>query len=146
MSVITIRRASIEEIPAIQTLNHELFKSDNIFYGDLNINWPYEEEGEAYFRRCVSETERFVSFVAIREDEIIGYMNGHIRKDNPAMRDIRAEISNMYVSKKHRSAGAGSLLIDEFKRWARQKNAKYLLVGAFAANERAINFYQKNIE
>lgn len=44
-----IRPAIIDDLKAVQDLNHELFvfdiKSDPL----LNINWPYETEGESYF-------------------------------------------------------------------------------------------------
>jgi GNAT superfamily N-acetyltransferase len=42
-----------------------------------------------------------------------------------------------------RSAGIGALLVDEFAAWARDAGASTLQVTAYAANDRALAFYER---
>lgn len=142
--MISIRRAELSDLKKIQDLNHELFRHDNAYYHDLNLDWPYETDGEAYFRKCITEHDRLISLVAEQDEKIIGYLNGCIQKPYAAVQGIRAEIENMCVADSFRSHGIGTQLIDEFKKWAKTKKADYLFVGAYAKNTRAIAFYQNN--
>ena len=143
--MIRIRTATANDLTAIQKLNHELFVSDNRFYGDLNTNWPHEDAGLDYFTRSIAEADRYINFVAVDDKHgIVGYLNGFIHKPNPAMQGVRSEISNMCVSQEFRSQNIGSLLINEFKTWSKQKGVDIMLVTAFAANQGAVGFYQKN--
>lgn len=139
----TIRIATLDDIPAIQKLNHDLFLSDNEFNQDLDLNWPNTEEGVQYYTEAVN-SERFLSIVAEENGKVIGYLNGYIRKPSTIYKGVRAELDNMCVSEAARSKGIGSALIDEFKKWAKEKGAERLMVEAFSKNERALVFYAKN--
>jgi len=45
----------------------------------LNMNWSFEKVGEAYFRNKITE-KTGVCFVAVINNEIIGYMAGGMAK------------------------------------------------------------------
>jgi len=138
-----IRNATTDDLSVIQRLNHELFLSDNAWNGDLDCDWPYNEEGEKYFREAI-ESERYISVVAEIDGKVIGYLNGFIRKPNGAYLGKRAEIDNMCVTEMVRGHGIGTALINEFKKWAKNNDVERIMVEAFSANEKAIAFYQKN--
>jgi GNAT superfamily N-acetyltransferase len=138
-----IRRASLQDLRALQDLNFNLFLSDNVHFGDLNVNWPYEKDGEAYFRSLADGTYG-VCFVAEAEGEVVGYLAGVKQRQHSAYKGVRAELENMCVSDSHRSQGVGAKLVEALKTWCRDEgDVDYLDVTAFSPNTRAIEFYQK---
>ncbi|HRD60700.1 MAG TPA: GNAT family N-acetyltransferase [Nocardioides sp.] len=52
-------------------------------------------------------------------------------------------MNSLWVLPAHRSAGVGALLVDEFLAWARERGAPHAVVTAFAANESAQRFYER---
>lgn len=140
---VKVRPATLDDLADIQRLNHDLFIHDNHFNHDLNVEWPYTG-GEQYFRDCITKPERLTSIVAIENDQIVGYLNARIQEVHGIYIGLRAEIENMCVEKTDRGNGVGTLLIDEFKQWAKEKGADRLMVEAFSANDGAIRFYKKN--
>lgn len=139
----TIRKATQSDVPVLQKLNRDLFLSDNQWNNDLDCDWPYSEEGEAYFRDAV-ESEKYLSIVAEIDGQIVGYLNGFIKKPSNIYLGKRAEIDNMCVEATARGSGVGSALADEFKQWAKIHGVERLIVEAFSGNEKAIEFYRKN--
>lgn len=144
MRGLRVRRARLEDLQTIQRLNHELFKHDNDYHHDLNLEWPYEPDGEAYFRSCIEGDDLFVSIVAEYDGAVVGYLNGGIRKPHSAYLGKRAELENMCVTAEFRGYGIGTKLIDEFKSWAHDQGADRLIVEAFHGNDEALRFYEKN--
>lgn len=144
MSEFHIRKATIDDLPTIQKLNYQLFVHDNEYHHDLNLGWPYEPDGDEYFRSCIEPSDRLVSIVADYNGAVVGYLNGRIRQPHSAYLGKRAEIENMCVAAAFRGRGIGTQLIDEFKVWAYSKGAERLIVEAFSGNDQALRFYEKN--
>ena len=49
---IVIRKATQEDLKAIQELNYKLFELEyNNFDQDLNMDWTFSKTGENYFRK-----------------------------------------------------------------------------------------------
>lgn len=140
---VKLRLATLDDLVAIQRLNHDLFVHDNRFNHDLNLEWSYTS-GEQYFRDCITKPEQLVSIVAVEDTQVIGYLNARIQQVHGAYIGLRAEIENMCVAEVYRGKGVGTMLIEEFKKWARGKKADRLMVEAFSANDDAIGFYEKN--
>lgn len=139
---VLIRKAKSHELKAIQDLNHQLFLSDSQSDPLLNIDWPYQPEGIDYFERMIAGVNG-VCFVAEVDEQIIGYLAGCLRKNHNAWQVRRTEVENMIVASEYRSQGIGSRLIEAFFEWSKQQDVTHVLVGAFAANERAIEFYKR---
>ncbi|MES2631034.1 MAG: GNAT family N-acetyltransferase [Patescibacteria group bacterium] len=139
---ITIRKATINELKTIQDLNYKLFLWDFERDTNLNIEWPYQEAGENYFRRRITG-EHGVCFVAERNGRIIGYVAGSVKKeiDKPDT-ILRSELENIYVEEDSRSKGAGKLLTEELIKWCKKNGAKSILVEAYHHNLDAIKFYE----
>lgn len=136
-----IRKAQIKDLRSIQDLNHALFESDHSSDPDLKMTWPYDE-GESYFRGMIEGTIG-VCFVAVENEEIIGYLAGCIKTDTPSWRPIVvAELENMLVKSEHRSHGVGRTLADKFITWSKDNGAQSVAVSAYSKNERAIGFYK----
>jgi ribosomal protein S18 acetylase RimI-like enzyme len=139
---ITIRKAVIDELKIIQDLNHKLFLWDLERDPNLNVDWPYQEAGESYFKRRVTG-EHGVCFVAEESGRIVGYVAGSVKKeiDKPDT-ILRSELENIYIEEDSRSKGIGKLLTKELFEWCKANGAKSILVSAYYHNEDAINFYE----
>lgn len=142
MNDVIIRLARPEELKIVQDLNHELFISDNEHLHDLNVDWPYEPDGEAYFTSLIAG-ERGVVYVAEQGTAIVGYVAGAVQKPHSGYTGRRAELENMFVSPERRSMGIGAKLVEAFYAWCRQQSVDYVMVTAFSPNTRAIAFYKK---
>ncbi|GMQ30562.1 GNAT family N-acetyltransferase [Algoriphagus confluentis] len=84
-------------------------------------------------------------FVAELEGEIIGYTKVN---QVPAQTDIHdpesLEIARLYVLEEHLGSGFGKRLLDTAIDFAKQNQKKYLWLGVWEHNPRAIRFYEKN--
>jgi ribosomal protein S18 acetylase RimI-like enzyme len=142
MNKTTVRLAKTEELEQVQELNHQLFLSDSRHFDDLNTNWPYEEEGEKYFRDRIAG-KGGVCLVAEKDGQIAGYvMGGWSHLNFSAYKGKRAELENICVAENERSQGVGALLVDTLMERCKQNGATHVMVDAYAPNLRAIEFYK----
>ena len=142
MEKIKIRKANLDDLVSIQELNNNLFDLEfNNFDDTLKTGWPYEKEGKEYFEDMIKNE---IVFVAQIEDKIVGYLAGSICEQISYIKETFAELDNMCIDDKYRRFGIGTLLIDEFKKYCKEKNMQNIKVTASAKNSRAIQFYIKN--
>ncbi len=139
---IQIRKAQIEDVNEIISLNQQLFDYDSKFDNTLDKTWP--QKNKDYFEKSITD-DNFLAFVAVADDKIMGYLIGSITKaeDYRNIKDI-AELENMFILSNHRKKGIGTLLVNKFVDWAKEKGMKRIKVFASADNQLAINFYKKN--
>lgn len=83
--------------------------------------------------------------VAELAGEIIGYVKVN---EVPAQTDLHdpdsLEISRLYVLEDFLGLGVGKILLDHAIDFAKQNQKKYLWLGVWEKNARAIRFYEKN--
>lgn len=86
-----------------------------------------------------------VFFIAEQEEEIIAYTKVNFA---PAQTDIHdpesLEIARLYVLEEHLGSGLGKTLLDTAIDFAKKNEKKYLWLGVWEHNARAIRFYEKN--
>lgn len=84
-------------------------------------------------------------YVAKLEGTIIGYTK---LNEVPAQTDIHdpesLEIARLYVLEEYLGKGIGKKLLDFGIKFAKEKGKKYLWLGVWEHNARAIRFYEKN--
>jgi len=85
-----------------------------------------------------------IVFVAEVEEKIVGYLAGSICEQISYITETFAELDNMCINEEYRRFGIGTLLINEFKKYCKEKNIQNIKVTASAKNSRAIQFYMKN--
>ena len=144
MGEVKIQKATMKNLKDIQKLNLLLFENDKKYDETLNLNWIFGEEGTEYFRDKISK-ENSCAFIAIIDNEIVGYLVGWITKAGD-YRNISqiAELENMFVLEQYRNLGIGTKLCEEFINWCKLKGIKRIKVVASAQNTKAINFYKQN--
>lgn len=139
---IVIRKATIDDLETIQTLNNELFKLEyENFDSSLKVGWPFGIDGKKYFTDLI---ENQIVLIACAEDKIVGYLAGSINVEESYNIKSLAELDNMFIKEKYRKYGIGTKLFQEFKNYCRQLNIDEMKVTASAKNINAINFYKKN--
>lgn len=142
MEKVIIRKAGLEDLTSIQKLNDNLFDLEfNNFDDTLKREWALEKEGQEYFEDMIKNE---IVFVAQIEDKIVGYLAGSICEQISYITETFAELDNMCIDDEYRRFGIGTLLMDEFKKYCKEKNMQNIKVTASAKNSRAIQFYMKN--
>jgi len=141
-----IEVATIDDLKNIQELNLLLFKKEREeFDKTLNCEWPMSEDGEAYFKECITGEEK-CAFVARLDDKIVGYLVGRTHKDKVFHRilPLLAGLDNMLVLEEYRGKGIGTRLYQSFKDWSKSKGIGKIQVLASIQNTDGINFYHQN--
>ena len=142
MEKVIIRKAVLEDLISIQKLNDNLFDLEfNNFDDTLKREWALEKEGQEYFEDMIKNE---IVFVAQIEEKIVGYLAGSICEEISYITESFAELDNMCIDDEYRRFGIGTLLIQEFKNYCRDKNIQNIKVTASAKNNNAIQFYIKN--
>lgn len=142
MKNIEIRKATIDDLEAIQELNNDLFKLEKANYDTtLVVDWPFTETGKSYFIDLIHN-----HYIIVAEDNniIIGYLAGSINEKGSYTEVQYGEINNMLVKDEYRGYGVGKLLIKNFKEFCRTNNINNMKVMASYKNRNAIEFYHKN--
>lgn len=139
---IVIRKATQEDLKAIQELNYKLFELEyNNFDPDLNMNWTFSQTGENYFKKSI---ENATVWVAVSDNKVIGYLAGSIEKMPAYTTKSLAELDNFYIDEEYRRQGIGKRLVEEFKKYCINKGIEEIKVTASAKNTNAKAFYQNN--
>jgi len=142
MEKVIVRKAGLEDLTSIQKLNDNLFDLEfNNFDDTLKREWALEKEGQEYFEDMIKNE---IVFVAQIEDKIVGYLAGSICEEISYITETFAELDNMCIDDEYRRFGIGTLLMDEFKKYCKERNMQNIKVTASAKNSRAIQFYMKN--
>ena len=140
---IHIRIANETDVDTIVALNHKLFQEDagqrDPF---MNLDWPMEH-GHGYFSSLLQEDQTHC-LLAERERHAVGYLIGYMRKSSSLRPVALAELESMFVVAEARSSGVGTGLVKCFKQWSQEQGAQRMTVTAYAANARAIAFYQRH--
>ncbi len=136
-----IRRATIKDLPKVQSLSQELFEHERQFTDEFNMEWSNSVHGKRYFEKALRSRTSF-AFLAEIDDMTVGYIL--IRFEHHAWRAYLpiAEVVNFSVHPMHRGQGIGSRLFEEAKKLAKKRGAKRMSVEAIAANTGAVRFYK----
>ncbi len=142
----TIEQAKPKHLSEIKHLNKLLFDKEIIDFDEtLDPDWTFGKEAENYFKNTVTENN-YISFVALVDDKVVGYIIGKIADMSIPCRIIRnqAELSHMFILEDYRSEKIGSDLVKSFIEVVAKRGIKNIKVVASAANYKAISFYRKH--
>jgi ribosomal protein S18 acetylase RimI-like enzyme len=140
---IIIRRATQADLPAIVALNDALFREDAGQRDPLvNHDWA-RQHGQAYFAGLL---ERGASAVLVAEAEgpVVGYLSAYTYGPSDFRPVVAAELESTCVDAAWRGRGVGARLVQVFLAWAQERGAVLATVTAYAANARALAFYERH--
>lgn len=101
-------------------------------FNKTKLSQELESEMEAYF--LLMEKDLPIAFVKLN------YNCAHADSNGEPM----AEIQRIYVLQEHQGKGLGKILLHTAETEARRSGAKYLWLGVWQNNLKALDFYQKN--
>lgn len=142
MKTVKVRRAIEADVSKIQELAYHFFEGETHRDAILNVSWPYLPEGKKHFQTMIAGKD-CLCLVAEMNGCLIGYLTGKILKPNTKRLEKQTELENIFVEEPHRDKHAGTLLIQAFLRWSNEQDVKIVLVEAYPANKKTINFYKK---
>jgi GNAT superfamily N-acetyltransferase len=143
MGEILIRRAGRTDVDGFVASSAALFVEDAGLRDDtVDVDWPLKH-GAQRFLDTIGDPKRLV-LVAVDEDgAIVAHLTGMLGEPT-AIRPVRvATLLSLYVRPEHRGNGVGARLVEGFRYWAREKGMDRVEVTAYASNDNALRFYQR---
>jgi len=98
-------------------------------------------------RKLLQElTNKNTKFYFLYADEtIVGYIKlNELSAQSDIKDETSIELERIYVIKKYQGKGLGEFLLKKSIEFAREKSKKYLWLGVWKKNKKAIKFYEKN--
>ncbi|MBB6330006.1 GNAT family N-acetyltransferase [Sphingobacterium spiritivorum] len=146
MNNIIIRKVNTDDLIALQQIGRKTFEET---FSESNS----KENMEKYLREGFSEEklldeladENSEFYFAIDGVDIVGYLKINFGNAQTELKDNKGlEIERIYVLSKYHGKKVGQLLYDHAIEIATKSLAKYVWLGVWEENPRAINFYKKN--
>lgn len=143
IKIIPVKLSDLAQLQKIGRLTFfETFAAGNTEENMKN----YLEEGfseDKLSRELADPDSQF--YFAILGDDIIGYLKVNFGSSQTELKDKSAlEIERIYVLKDFHGKKIGQLLYDKAIALAKEMNKKYVWLGVWEENPRAIGFYKKN--
>lgn len=108
----------------------------------VNVDWP-AREGADYYGSLLGEEDCLLA-VARDGERVVGHLIGKLDGPDSYRRQRVAVLESIRVQPEHRDAGVGTLLVQHFLEWARDRDAVQAGVCAYAANGAAQRFYARH--
>ena len=143
MEVIAV---SMNELPELQQISKQTFYET---FADVNS----EENMQKFLKeaydidklRVEMENPDSAFYFAMLDDKIIGYLKINLGQSQTEIKDTDSlEIERIYVLKEFHGMKVGQILYEKALSIAREKHCRYLWLGVWENNARAIRFYKKN--
>jgi len=143
---IFIKKASSEDLKTIQNVGRETFYET--FSKDNSEDEMQKYLDESFSTEKLTEELNTIDsqfFIAWEDENAIGYLKVNSGKSQTELQDEASmEIERIYVKSAYHGKKVGQLLYDKALEIAHQENKKYLWLGVWEENMKAVNFYKKN--
>ncbi|MBN8693643.1 MAG: GNAT family N-acetyltransferase [Bacteroidetes bacterium] len=146
MSEIKIIKALTNDVMQLQKIGRETFIETFSEENTEENMKKYLEEGFSA-EKMQTELQNIHSefYFAEQDKQIIGYLKINFGSSQTELKDTNAlEIERIYVLKEFHGKKIGQLLYQKALDIAHQKKMKYVWLGVWEKNLRAISFYKKN--
>ena len=143
---ILIKRATVADIGALQKIARQT--SIETFLSDSNGDnmKKYLDEAFSYEKLAEEmnnpESEFYFAYSGIT---VIGFLKVNYGKaQKEPLEDEAFEIERIYVAREYHGKKIGQMLFDKALDIAKKRNAKYVWLGVWEFNHKAMRFYKKN--
>jgi diamine N-acetyltransferase len=146
MDNIFIKKIAIEDIEELQNVSRMTFS-------ETFAPWNTEKNMKKYLEerfsqeKLTGELENLNSefYFAILDKSVIGYLKINCGEaQTESFESNSLEIERIYVLKQFHGKKIGQILYDKALEIARERKFRFLWLGVWERNERAIRFYEKN--
>jgi GNAT superfamily N-acetyltransferase len=143
MSDVTVHEAGPDDLDAAVESVAGLFREDaGTRDPTVDVGWP-AVEGADYCTALMGDGSCLLALAGDGE-RVVGHLVGKLSGPDSYRRQRVAVLESMRVHPGFRGAGVGSLLVQHFLDWARDREAVQASVSAYAANEAAVRFYTRH--
>jgi GNAT superfamily N-acetyltransferase len=136
----TIREAVAADLPAMGRILEEMTAEYAVFLPDVF-------QTGADLTPVPVENPDHIRFVADLDGAVVGFAFGMIQPQPPypvfRSRTI-ALLQELGVLSAYRDRGIGTLLIERFTQWGRERGAEAMQLNVYAASPRAVAFYERH--
>jgi len=143
---ITIVQINNSNIAALQQIGRQTFAETFAESNTAENMAKYLEEAYAYEKLSAELNDaNSVFYFALIEDKVVGYLKLNFGASQTELKDNDAlEIERIYVLKAFHGKKVGQLLFDKAIEVAKAQHVKYVWLGVWENNKRALQFYTKN--
>jgi len=139
----TIRKAAVGDIDSINRLFYELDT------GAIDMQPEHFQRGSRSFEYLsgLIEDEKSDFLLVVIDDEVIGFSLLFTKETANISLLVPckyAYIQDFVIVENQRNKGIGTILMDESKRWARERHMDYLRLSVIPANKDAQRFYARH--
>lgn len=146
MDQLIVSRASLNDLETIKLIGRETFFET---FAESNTEADMKKYLDESFNdaKLTAELNDQNShfFISWEEKKPIGYMKLNVGTAQTEIRDdLSIEIERIYVKQAYHGKKVGQVLYDKALEIARQMKKKYIWLGVWEENPKAIRFYEKN--
>ncbi|MNJ88795.1 Protease synthase and sporulation negative regulatory protein PAI 1 [compost metagenome] len=146
METVEIKPCSTADVEALQKIGRQTFEETFTAYNTAANMQQYLKEGfssEKLLNEINDPGAKF--YLAVMDKEVVGYLKINSGNSQTEMKDSKAlEIERIYVLAQYHGLKVGQLLYEKALQIAIDKGVKYIWLGVWEENPRAIRFYTKN--
>ncbi|SMP09144.1 GNAT family N-acetyltransferase [Chryseobacterium profundimaris] len=144
--MIVLKKASSGDLEALQQIGTETFYETFAKHNSAEEMRKYLAESfssEKLLTELNNQDSQF--FMAWEDENPVGYLKINSGEAQTELQDeISLEIERIYVKSSHHGKKVGQLLYEKALEVAIQQKKKYIWLGVWEENKRAVNFYIKN--
>ncbi len=138
-----IRKAKKDDLDEIVRMWYSLAST----HQEMMRGYELAEDCREKWRNFIEdglEKEGMCTFVAEKENNLVGFLNVVIRERMGIFEDIYVGmILDVFVKEEKRGEGVGTRLTKEAERWIKNKGVKIAVLTVSPENERAVEFWEE---
>lgn len=146
MISIVLKKASAGDLETLQQIGKKTFYETFAKHNSEEEMQKYLAESfssEKLLKELNTPDSQF--FIAWEEENPVGYLKINFGASQTELQDETSmEIERIYVKSSHHGKKVGQLLYDKALEIALQQQKKYIWLGVWEENKRAVSFYSKN--
>lgn len=146
MISILVKKANTEDLEILQQVSRETFYETFSKHNSEEEMQKYLAESfssEKLLKELNTQDSQF--FIAWENENPVGYFKINTGQAQTELQDeISLEIERIYVKSSFQGKKVGQLLYDKALEAAREQGKKYIWLGVWEENQRAVSFYRKN--
>lgn len=145
MEAIELTRATVNDVEKLQVIGRQTFEetfSSSNRDEDMDTYLDESFSREKLIKELQTESSQF--YLAVLRNRVIGYLKVNLGPSQTELKDDKAmEIERIYVIKEYHGKKVGHILYNKALEVAEKMGVKYLWLGVWEENHRAIQFYRK---
>lgn len=146
MNNITIRKVDLSDLEELQKVATQAFRET---FSEENAEEDMQKYVDEKFNTAQLESELSnpdsLFYFAVSDDNAAGYLKLNFKDAQTELKyEDYAEVERIYVLQEFLGKRVGQLLIDKALEVATSQNVKFVWLGVWEENYRAIRFYEKN--